>query len=264
MIEKILKDLSNKLNIDIKSEDIYFFNDGASDSLVFKIREKYLIKTLDEIEFKTFIEFFNYYKNDRFQKIVCYDKDLLYMCFEYIEGNLFRKSKIGNPKDIVKELANIVSIYREYNNEKYGYLYEESRSWDSFLFNESYKEKNKDIINYYKLFESLEIIKKYKCPKYLIHGDFGTHNFIMNNGTIKVIDPMPVVGDYLYDFYYAIFTDTLIFKDLDIDYILSFFDRDYEYKKALMTICFFIRMNRAIKYDPDKVEIYINYLENKY
>lgn len=261
MVEKIIKDLNIKLNMDTKKDDIYYFNDGASGSIVFKIKEKYLVKTLDDIEFKMFIEFFKYYKNDRFQKMVCYNENLLYICFEYIEGDLFRKSKIRNSKEIVKELVDIISDYKEYNNEKYGYLYEESSSWDKFLYDEAYREKNKNIIDYDKLFDSLKIIKKYNCPKYLIHGDFGTHNFIINNKKIKVIDPMPVVGDYLYDFYYAIFTDTLIFKDLTIEYILSFFERDYDYKKALMTICFYIRMNRAIKYDPDDIEIYNEYFK---
>ena len=261
MINKIIDDISVKLNISINEEDIYYFNDGATDSIVFKIKDKYLVKTLNEIEFRTLKEFFKYYKNDYFQKIVCYNEQLLYICFEYIEGDLFKKSKINEPKEIVKELYEIVRTYKKYDNEKYGYLYEESNSWTYFLLEESYKEKNKEIINYDKLFNALEIVKKYDCPKYLIHGDFGTHNFIINNGNIKVIDPMPVVGDYLYDFYFAIFTDVLIFKDLDIDFILSFFDRDYEYKKAMMTICLYIRTNRVLKYNPDDFIIYKNYLE---
>ena len=71
------------------------------------------------------------------------------------------------------------------------------------------------------------------------------------NNKIYAIDPIPMVGDYLYDFYFSIFTNSNIFKDLDVDYILSFFDdRDYEYKRALMIICFFIRLRRSSKYDP--------------
>lgn len=261
MIQKILKDLENKLNISINDNDIHYFSDGESGSTVFRLKEKYLVKTIDKIELETFKVFFSYYNNEYFQKIVCYNKNLLYICFEYIEGDRFKNSKNKMPKEIVKEIYKIVSTYKLYDNEKYGYLFEESESWEKFLLEEAYKEKYKDIVDFSKLFKAFEILKKYECPKYLIHGDFGTHNFIVNNGNIKVIDPMPVVGDYLYDFYCSIFTNTSIFKKLDIDYILSFFDREYEYKKALMTVCIFVRIVRAIKYDPEEVKIYLNYIK---
>ena len=78
---------------------------------------------------------------------------------------------------------------------------------------------------------------------------------------IYAIDPIPLVGDYLYDFYFGIFTNADVFKDLDVDYILSFFDREYEYKNALMTICFYIRLRRSSKYNPEDIPVYKEYLE---
>lgn len=258
MIDSILKDISYKLNIEIDKNNISFFKDGVSNSIVFKY-DKYLIKTVDIKELDAYLEFFKYYKKDYFQKVICYSKELLYICFNYIEGTLF-KDNILDSKLVVNELYEITSNYKEYKYDAYGYLEEENFTWEEFLMDEAYREEDKINIDYKKLFDSFEVIKKYNAPKYLLHGDFGTHNFIVNNDKIYAIDPIPLVGDYLYDFYFAIFTDVKIFKDLEVDYILSFFDREFEYKKALMTICFYIRLRRASKYDKDNLNIFIEYI----
>lgn len=259
MIDNIINDIEKKLDININKDKIKYFNDGVSSSIVFKY-DKYLIKTTNEKELDAYIEFFNQYKLDCFQKIICYSKELSYICFDFIEGSLFKENKL-DPKDVVKQLYEITSNYKEYNYDAYGYLEEEKFTWHDFLMDESYREEDSKKIDYSKLFDKFDVIDKYDSPKYLIHGDFGTHNFIVNNKKIYAIDPIPLVGDYLYDFYFAIFTDVKIFKDLDVDFILSFFDRDYEYKKALMTICFYIRFRRTFKYNPEDVKTYEKYLE---
>lgn len=117
-------------------------------------------------------------------------------------------------------------------------------------------------INLDKVNNALEIIKDYKSPKYLIHGDFGVHNFIVNNNHIHVIDPMPVIGDYLFDFYFSLYSDTDLFTKLDIKDILKYFDRDTRIKNALLTIVFFIRMSRAYVYDKQFFSTYTKYYEN--
>jgi streptomycin 6-kinase len=124
-----------------------------------------------------------------------------------------------------------------------------------------YSKQEIENIDIAKVLNSLNIIEKYKIDKYLIHGDFGTHNFLVNNEKIKVIDPMGVVGDYLYDFYFAILSNVDIFMNLDIDRILGYYDRDIEYKKALFLIVLYIRMSRAFKYDKDNFKDYLSLYE---
>ena len=85
------------------------------------------------------------------------------------------------------------------------------------------------------------------------------HNFIVNNNQINVIDPMPVVGDNLYDFYFSIYSDTDIFEYVTIDEVLSYFDREEKIKKAILTIAFFIRMSRAFVYDNHEFYKYTKY-----
>ena len=85
-LEEIILDLENKLNIKIDIKDIYYFNDGATDSVVFTLYNKYLIKTVDNLTYDVQLEFFNNYENDYFQKLIYGNKKLSYLCFSYIDG----------------------------------------------------------------------------------------------------------------------------------------------------------------------------------
>jgi hypothetical protein len=264
MIKEIIKDLEKTLNISIAEKDITYYTDGATESIVFNIKDKYLIKTVDDITFKTQTEFLNYYKEvPEFQTIIHQNEELKYICFEFKEGSLFRKNKI-TANEAIEQIYSIVNNYKEYNHEYYGYLYEDEKTWYEFLKDEVEYSNNKMIeanINLDKVNKALEIIKEYDSPKYLIHGDFGVHNFIVNNKHIHVIDPMSVVGDYLYDFYFSIYSDTDLFTNLDISEILKYFDRDQTIKKALLTITFFIRMSRAYVYDKPYFHLYTKYYD---
>ena len=264
MIENIIKDLENNLNIKVTEKDITYYTDGATDSIVFNIMDKYLVKTMDDITYKTQKEFLEFYNNiNEFQTIIHHNEELKYICFEYKQGSLFRKDKLSS-KEAMEQVYNIVNNYKEYNHDYYGYLYEDEKTWYEFLKDEveySNKKMQEANINLDKVNNALKIIKEYTTPKYLIHGDFGVHNFIVNNNHIHIIDPMPVVGDYLYDFYFSLYSDTDLFTNLNIEEILSYFDRDIKIKKALLTITFFIRMSRAYVYDKPFFHLYTKYYD---
>lgn len=236
MIEKITNDL--KLKLDIKNENIKYYTDGKSDSIVFSLNNKYLIKTVDENTLNTQVEFLRFYKDSNFfQKIITYNKELKYICFEFLEGENFSNIDKIDVKDIVNQIYNITSSYKKYSYDGYRYLYENRLSWDKFLESEveySKKEIESININLKKVYEALKNIKNYHIDKYLIHGDFGTHNFLVNDNNILVIDPMPIVGDRIYDFYFALFSNVSLFNNLDISCILKFFDEDINYKKSLL------------------------------
>ena len=75
---ELIKDIEEKLNIEFENSKIQYFTDGATDSTVFSINDKYLIKTVDKKEFKTQIEFFNKYKNKYFQILKYANEELGY------------------------------------------------------------------------------------------------------------------------------------------------------------------------------------------
>ena len=257
---ELIKDIEEKLNIEFENSKIQYFTDGATDSTVFSINDKYLIKTVDKKAFKAQIEFFNKYKNKYFQILKYANEELGYLCFEYIDGKKLEKLIKIDVNNIIKQIYDITSLYRKYDYDGYGYLFEDvNKSWYQFLCDEvEYSKKEIQDIDDTKVLKALENIKSYNVDKYLIHGDFGTHNFLFSNN-LKVIDPMCVVGDYLYDFYFAIFSNSLLFTKINIDDILSFFDRKLEYKKSLLIIVFYIRMSRAHKYDMKNYKKYLEY-----
>lgn len=262
MDELLRKDIEKKLKIKIANCDIHYFTEGATDSIVFSIDNSYLIKTFTENEFDVQLEFLNKYKNKYFQKIVYANRELYYICFNFVDGRKFNLKDI-NVKDALDDIYDITSNYSKYEYNGYGYLFSDyNKSWKQFLNDEvMYSKQEIEAIDVSKVEEAINIIGGYHCDKYLIHGDFGVHNFLISNGRIRVIDPMGVVGDPLYDFYFAILSDSDIYMQLDVNQILEYFDRDMEYKRALFLIVLYIRMSRAHKYDIDSFDNYINLYE---
>ncbi len=260
MFEQIINDIETKLNVKINKETLEHYKDGKSDSIVISLEDKYLIKTVDENTYKTQKKFLTLYEDiDNFQTILCDSSDLKYICYKFMFGEKLEKVEDINPQKIVDDLYIITNSYKKIDAPGFGYLEEANKSWETFLSDEveyGYYELIELSIPMEKVNKALEKIKTYEIDKYLIHGDFGTHNFLFDNDYINVIDPMPVVGDRLYDFYYAVTSDVRIFNKVDIDYILSFYDEDMEYKKLLFIICLYIRMSRAYKYDRGSFKTY--------
>jgi fructosamine-3-kinase len=181
------------------------------------------------------------------------------LCFEFINGNHFDGSEI-DAKDATEQIAQIVSNYREYPHGGYGFLNEEHVSWRAFLLDEiEYARRTIPDVPTEKVMSALEVAGAVNPKQYLLHGDFGTHNFLLENGKIRVIDPMPVVGDYLYDFYFALLSNVGIFTHLGADYVYGFFpERELSYKRAVLTVALYVRMSRAATYDKENLPSYFD------
>ncbi len=254
----ILEDIINKLNI--KIDNINTFKDGTTDSLVFSINNKYLIKTMNIEEIERYKIFFNLYKDNKyFQKIIYINENLNYICFEFIKGNRFQDITYDYVKAI-DEIFNIINSYKEYDSDFYGYLdYKVNTPYEFLLSEINYAKEKIEFINLDKVYKALDNIKDYNYSKYLLHGDFGIHNFIVSNNKIRVIDPMPMVFDPLYDFYFACLSSSFLLKNIDL--IFKYYDRDLSYKKNLFIIVFYIRMSRAYVYDKEHFNEYLKIYE---
>ncbi len=258
-MDDIILDIKNKLQIEI--DEIEKYDDGTTDSLVFSVNKKYLIKTMTESELNYQIEFFKYYNQNKwFQDLVYVNKELGYICFLFIDGLNLKKIKL-DPKKIVDELYQITRSYVKYNADFYGYLeYSKNDPYEFLLSEIEYAKEKISNIDATKVYIALNNLKKYKISKYLLHGDFGAHNFLIENNTLRVIDPYPLVFDPLYDFYFAVLSSSLLF--VEIDYLLKFSDRDIEYKKNLFIIVFYIRLSRSYMYDKENFNVYLNIYNN--
>ena len=253
----IVHDIERQLGARLHDLPAVFYSDGATDATVFNLGEKYLIKISDLRTIQTQREFLERVPEGVFQKLLCWNEGLGYECFEFIDGEHYDGSLI-EPKKAILQIKGIVESYPEYTYDKYGFLGDEKATWREFLLDEiDYAARTIPEISQAKVLAAVDEIGDFAPKQYLMHGDFGTHNFLLQNGKIRVIDPMPVVGDRLYDFYFAILSDADIFEDLSEDYFLGFFDGyELSYKKALLTVALYVRMSRAAKYDKKNLGKY--------
>ena len=265
MVEKVIKDIENKLNIKINNDDIVYYTEGATESVVFSICEKYLVKIMDDLTLKSQITFLELYKDFKFfQNVLCYNEELKYICFDFMPGNKLKYVHV-NADYIRKQIYEIVCLYKKFDDKYYGYIYDNNgMSWSDFIREEiNYARPRLEAFNIdEKIFDKcLQVIDKYNIDKYLIHGDFGAHNFIIDNEeNLNVIDPMPVVGDPLFDYYFAILSIPKLFMGISDEEILDKFDKPYEYKFCLYTIILIIRLSRAYVYDKENVPMYLERL----
>lgn len=258
-MDEVLEDVKNRLNISFTNQDIIEYTSTATEGIVFSIKEKYLIKICNKDRLNTYNTFFNIYNTNSFQKMYYINYDLKYICLSYIKGTNYKKDIPA--KRVIKLVYEITSNYKTMRYKGYGRLHKGHETWHTFLKNEveHYLNTLDEKIDTKLVYDALKTIKKYKAKKCLLHGDFGTHNFIINKDKLFVIDPWGIVGDPIYDFYYGIFSDCTLCSEIKVDEILKYFDYDIEYKKSMLVIVFFIRLCKAYKYDIDNYNIYIDY-----
>ncbi len=262
-IGNLINDFKNKLNIELQIQDINVQTPGISSSLLFNIKNKYLYKIYSNIsDYNNSKYFFDSYKDSCFfQHIIFEIEEESSLCLNYLCGELLYNND-GDYSYLINQIYDIVSNYKIYDGTYYK------------LFNNSYNnfvDYLRETINwnYVEGFDlkclekNFDILCKYNYPSYILHGDFGSHNFIICNNKIKVIDPCTKIGDKLYDFYCGILSDPIIFKNLKKEQILNYFEEyEMEYKEALFNICFVYRMLIAIKYHYYKnTEIYYQWLD---
>ena len=251
--ELLLKDLESNLNI--KIDDLKTLKED--NGLVLLINDKYVLKSLNDKEYNNVIMFEDYYKFVKaFRKSIYRSNELKYLVYDYIEEDKlidYTKMKIFN------QIYDLVKEERKIEHDNFGYLDNLKSSWFDFLNDEvNYSKSILDIDIKTKIVDkALKIVKKEKIEKYLIHADLGVHNFIIKDKIINAIDPIGAIGDYLYDFYYAILSDYSITDNLDLEFILSYFDRKEKYKKALFIVVYFIRMARASQYNKIDYEKFL-------
>lgn len=256
--EEIVKDILSIL--DIPYECHKYFNDGAS-SRVILLNNQYLIKQNTKPILQAEIEFLKLNTSKYFQQIVYVKPNFEFVVYNFISGDVMYK--VDDVKDTIDKILKICSSYSNYTKSGFGYLNEEVDSWSCFLKDElKYCSANTheyipniDILN-----NCVNILEKYPFDKKLLHGDFGIHNFIKKDGKlIGVIDPMPVIGDSLYDILFALVSNTDILSTITLEDIYSLISEPKEKIKALLTIVLYSRISRCLKYHPQDIDIYMNF-----
>lgn len=254
---KVLKKL------DIPYECHKYFTDGTS-SKVFLLNNHYLIKQNKKSLLKAETEFLKLNTSKIFQKIVYTDSDYEFVVYDFIPGDMMKS--IDNIEDTLNSIITITSNYPTYTGKGFGYLNEEFETWSEFL-NDEINYSSQTVTPYIKnnenVYKCINILEKYPFEKKLLHGDFGTHNFVKSNGKlVGVIDPMPVIGDPLYDSLFAMVSNKQMLEYININKISELTKEPQEKIKAMLTIVTYSRISRCIKYQPNDIEIYIKFWNN--
>jgi len=254
----VLEDIYKQIGVDLSRKELCFYKDGATQSKVFSADQKYLVKITSHSTVRTQREFLSRIAHPAFQNLLCWDDELHYECYEFVVGRHYKEAPL-EPIEAIRQLVGIVAAYPEYRHDGYGFLENEKASWYDFLLDEiEYAQLRIPDISQDNVLRALRIAGAKNPKKYLMHGDFGTHNFLISNKMIRVIDPMPMVGDRLYDFYFAVFSNVNIFDSVSLEYCLSFFgEHEREYREALMVIVLYVRASRAAVYDKENLNKYL-------
>ena len=259
--KKIINFLLNHLHEEYKNHK--YFNTGES-STVILLNDNYLIKQNTKLILQAEIEFLKLNNSDMFQKIIYVDPKYEFVVYKFIPGETMHN--VNDIKDTIHKIVSITNSYTNCTLNGFGYLNEETSSWIRFLKDETTYSSlnlkkyipNKKIIN-----SCLEILEKYPFEKKLLHGDFGTHNFIQDNGKlVGVIDPMPVIGDYLYDLLFAIVSNVNILSSVTLEDLYTLVNEPSEKIKAMLTIVLYCRISRCLKYHPEDLDTYMNFWNN--
>ena len=258
---KIINTILNIVKEDYKNHQ--YLNTGAS-STVFLLNDCYLVKQNTKLILKAEIEFLEHNNSDMFQKIIYVHPKYEFVVYKFINGDTMKH--VENVNDTIQKLIDITKTYINYNKGGFGYLNEETSSWSRFLKDETTYSSlnlkqyipNKKIVN-----KCIEILENYPFDKKLLHGDFGTHNFIQENGKlVGVIDPMPVIGDSLYDLLFAIVSNVNILSSFTLEDLYSLIDEPQEKIKAMLVVVLYCRISRCLKYNPQDIEAYMEVWKN--
>lgn len=256
--KKIIYEVLEKLNESYVEHK--YFTDGA-DSRVILLNNKYLIKQNNTNSIKAEIKFFESTFSTFFQKLVYYSPDFEFAVYKFIPGKPMKK--ITSSKEIISKILEVTKSFSKTSKSGFGYLGEEFNSWSEFLLHEAFHRPNLNDIDKKIVKDAIKILEKYPFEKKLIHGDFGTHNFIEDNGKfVGIIDPQTILGDSLYDILFAICSNLDLLNTYSLDELYVFINEPKEKIRAMLIVVLYARISRALKYHPNDIPAYLDYFNS--
>ena len=256
--KKIIYEVLEKLNESYVEHK--YFTDGA-DSRVILLNNKYLIKQNNTNSIKAEIKFFESTFSTFFQKLVYYSPDFEFAVYKFIPGKPMKK--ITSSKEIISKILEVSKSFSKSSKPGFGYLGEEFNSWSEFLLHEAFHRPNIDDIDKQIIDEAIKVLEKYPFEKKLIHGDFGTHNFIEDNGKfVGIIDPQTILGDSLYDILFAICSNLDLLNTYSLDELYLLINEPKEKIRAMLIVVLYVRISRALKYHPNDIPAYLDYFNS--
>jgi fructosamine-3-kinase len=272
-IQKLILQLTNKGLIDPNLIKYKALSGGTSSNIgILRYGEnaKYVLKSNETKVIQEEVQFLDYYSEvDLLPKVLYVEPSYQYIVYPFIEGetNYPRKNKAKVLKTLVQTLIN---NYKPVSDQKgWGWSYDLTASWQEFLISEV--EYAKQIIdsNLLRQDDFNMILKLIKSPKrkgstrqpFLLHGDCGVHNFLFSEEQLcGVIDPMPIVGEPLYDLVFAFCSspDNLTMETIQTaTNYLDLWERNNALLCEEVLIGLYIRFARCTLHHPNDLNEYL-------
>lgn len=214
--------------------------------------------------------FLNFYENDSlFPKLLYVDPLNRYIVYSFIPGST--SYDVGNKRDVLCTLVQeVIHTYKvTMEMEQWGWKEEPVDSWQDFLL-KRVMEASENLKTYI-IEEDFRIVLEFvhspnrhshSNQPYLLHGDCGFHNFIFKeNKLYGVIDPLPVLGDPIYDLIYAFCSTPEDLTKETIDYVVEqcVFHKNKKGKVLYeeVIIGLYLRLETCIRHHPEDLEDYL-------
>lgn len=254
-----INEVSKKLDLSISS--LKYFRDGT-DSRIILLNEKYIIKQNQPALLKSEAIFSETYKdNKKLQRVILADENYKYIVYEFMPGDVMHV--VDNVEDLLSDLKKLTDSFVSYNGDEFGYIYEPASSWIDFLKSIVHEASLTlpDSFDFLpQVYDSISILEKYTFDKKLIHGDFGTHNFIkQHKDFVGAIDPIPMAGDSLYDFIFAYLSNLDIINHLSLEKLVSLTNEPEEKVKSLLIVLLFCRMSTCLRHHKEDFDGYVDF-----
>ncbi|EDL63803.1 phosphotransferase [Bacillus sp. SG-1] len=213
----------------------------------------------------SFLEF--YYGAELLPKLLYRDAENQYLVYHYVRGEVL--NNVGNKRSVLESVVlHFINQYKEISPlEGWGWRDEPVSTWEQFITTRV-NEAKKTVAGHLDTRddELVDLLVKdstmnWSKTAYLLHGDCGVHNFLIEHGELSgIIDPTPVIGPPLYDLLYAFCSSP---EDLTVETIMHCSGL-MEFKSNLTTgelyrevsIILYIRLATCLRHHPEDFSEY--------
>lgn len=238
---------------------------GGTTSTVYLLDEKYVVKLNEAEVIREEANFLSFYEgNNLFSKLLYKEALHTYIVYSFLEGNTSCEQgyKRSTLRTLVKEVINKYKIVPE--AEGWGWKESPVQCWNEFLtanVMEAYENVRRYISEeHYRIVLKLANRDAGVNQPFLLHGDFGFHNFIFQeNELYGVIDPLPVLGDPIYDLIYAFCSTPEDITKETIDYVMKqcVFHKTERDLYEEIVIGLYLRIDTCLRHHPKDLEDYL-------
>ncbi|ATI53652.1 aminoglycoside phosphotransferase [Bacillus cereus] len=238
---------------------------GGTTSTLYLLDEKYVVKLNEAEVIREEAHFLSFYeRNTLFSKLLYKEPFHTYIVYSFLEGSTFCEQghKRSTLRTLVKEVINKYEIVSDVD--VWGWKESPVQSWNEFL-TINVMEAHENVKRYISEEEYRTVLKLANRDAginqpFLLHGDLGFHNFIFQENKLHgVIDPLPVLGDPIYDLIYAFCSTPEDVTKETIHYAMKqcvFHKKESDLYEEIV-IGLYLRIDTCLRHHPKDLEDYL-------